>query len=149
MNTQIQTRRGAGFNLVEICIVMAIIGILTAVAVPAWQEQVRHARRTSAVSALGMIAARQARYLLENRRYAQDEDLFMTRPEGLGIPPELSEYYLLQIRPDASGYVATATVRMDTSQRLDETCHQLTLDATGLQQATSSSGVDTTRSCWG
>ena len=148
MNTQIQTRQGAGFNLVEICIMMAIVGILTAIAVPAWQEHVRHARRASAVSALSMIAARQAHYLLANRRYAQHAELFMARPDGLGIPPELGEFYFFEIMPDASGYLATATVRMDTLQRRDEICHQLALDATGLRQATSSTGTDTTRSCW-
>lgn len=148
MNAQIQTMRGAGFSLVELYIVIALIGILTAVAVPAWQEHVRHARRTSAVTTLSMIAARQARYLLEHRRYAQDAELFMARPAGLGIPRELTEYYVIEIRPDASGYLATATVRIDTSQRLDQLCHELTLDATGLQQAMSSTGVNTTGNCW-
>lgn len=45
-------RRSKGFSLVELMIVVAIVGILASVAVPAYSEYIRKARATEAVNIL-------------------------------------------------------------------------------------------------
>ncbi|MEZ5308450.1 MAG: prepilin-type N-terminal cleavage/methylation domain-containing protein [Pyrinomonadaceae bacterium] len=60
MNQKI--RRQAGFNLIELMIVIAIIAILIAVGVPAWQAMVKSGNETAAVQTLSTIRTLQAQY---------------------------------------------------------------------------------------
>ena len=74
----IAARRTAGFTLIELMIVVAIIGILVAIAYPSYQEHIRKSRRVDAKSAVLDLAARQERYFSVNNRYA-------TTPSDLGL----------------------------------------------------------------
>ena len=55
-----------GFTLIELMIVVAIIGILAAVALPAYQDYTGRAQATEALTATGGIRADMAIYLSEN-----------------------------------------------------------------------------------
>ncbi len=58
-----------GFTLMELMIVVAIIAILAAIAVPIYQDQVAQARRTDAEGALSSFANAMERYYTENNTY--------------------------------------------------------------------------------
>ena len=148
MTVRGSSRMLAGFSLVELYIVVALLGILMAIAVPTWQEHLRSARRDNALLTLAMIEARQARYLLENRRYAGQTELYSPRPNGLGLSAQAGAYYNFAIQPDPTGYLAVATTRADTPQRRDVLCYQLMLDATGLRRSMTQQGADSTERCW-
>ena len=60
----------AGFTLIELMIVVALIGVLAAVALPSYQDSVRKARRADARSALTVVAQLMERRNTERNSYA-------------------------------------------------------------------------------
>lgn len=60
----------AGFTLIEILIVVAIVGILAAVAVPAYNDYVIRGKLTEAFSRLGGLRIQAEQYFQDNRTYA-------------------------------------------------------------------------------
>ena len=65
-------RQNKGFTLVEIMVTVAIAAILASVAMPAYQDQIRKARRADGQSLLLDIAKQQERFLTENSTYTQN-----------------------------------------------------------------------------
>lgn len=62
-------RRTAGFTLIELMIVVAIIGILASIAFPSYQVYVIRTQRSAAQQFLMNISSRQEQYLLDARAY--------------------------------------------------------------------------------
>ena len=57
----------AGFSLIELMIVIAIIGLLIAVGVPAWSYMVKNGNETAAIETIKQISERQAQYASKRR----------------------------------------------------------------------------------
>lgn len=64
-------KKHLGFTLTELMIVVAIIGILAAIAYPSYQEQVRQSRRADAQAVLLELSQFMERYYTENNAYNQ------------------------------------------------------------------------------
>ena len=65
-----KTTSGRGFTLVELMIVVAIVGILVAVAYPSYQDQVRKTRRADGKTALLQSVQVAERFFTQNNSYA-------------------------------------------------------------------------------
>ena len=61
--------RGRGFTLVELALSIAILGVLVAIALPAYERYVERTRVAQAVLDLGAIASRITRHELDNREF--------------------------------------------------------------------------------
>lgn len=58
-----------GFTLVEVLVVVAIVGILSAIAIPQYSEYVRRGKVSEATGALGELRLRAEKYFSDNRTY--------------------------------------------------------------------------------
>lgn len=69
MNIRVADGLEKGFSLVELLVVVAIVGILSAVAVPQYQEYVMRGRLTEAQTGLANGRVRAEQYFQDNRKY--------------------------------------------------------------------------------
>lgn len=113
--------RPRGFTLIEVCLALAVVGILAAVAWPSQQAQLQRARRMDAIGALTRLQLAQEQFRLRHGRYSAKLDgLAAARsPEGL---------YQLAVADAATDTVTLiARARADGPQHGDRECRELTL----------------------
>lgn len=70
MVQHIHAKKSSGFTLIELVIAVAIIGIIAAIAIPAYQSQIRKARRSEALDQLLNITLSQEKFRANNPQYA-------------------------------------------------------------------------------
>lgn len=78
------TRNEKGFSIVELLIVVVIIGILAAVAVPALQRAVAAAENRSVHATMRTMSSAQATFFSQNQRFARLDELNRLNSNGLG-----------------------------------------------------------------
>lgn len=102
-------RNSRGFTLIELMVVIAIVGILAAIAIPLFTEQVAKSRRTEASQALGDLSLRQERYRTNNASYGTLAQLNLCGATATTCDTA-SGYYVLRVTAQsATGYTLTAT----------------------------------------
>lgn len=127
--------RMRGFTLIELMVVVVIVSILMALALPGYGYFMKKSRRGDAEATMMDIAQREQQYLNDARAYAPDVVTLNTT-----IPVDVSSYYTIQICQTAvpcaapggapPTFVVIATPIAGTAQAGDFT---LTLDNTGLR----------------
>jgi type IV pilus assembly protein PilE len=129
-----------GFTLIEVMITVAIVGILTAVALPSYLEHVRKGRRAEAQAYLQTVATRQQQFLVDTRAFVPLATL------GVAQPSTVARYYNVRLGADcpsaASGAAWVAgspptfcVMALPTADQAAERCGKLAIDQAGLKTA--------------
>src|SRR5579859_5641138 len=84
----------AGFTLIELMVTVLVATILLSIAIPAYQTQIRKARRTDARNALLDLAAREERYFSTANTYSQTASDLGYAAFGAATPIGSGYYYL-------------------------------------------------------
>lgn len=96
-------KRQTGFTLIELMIVVAVVGILAAIAYPSYLNYIEKSRRADAMNALAEIR-------IEQEKWRANNTTFTANLASLGISTESRDgHYDLSITTaDASGFTAEA-----------------------------------------
>ncbi len=95
----------AGFTLIEVMIVVAIVGILAAIAMPSYNEYVLRGRLTEATSTLAGHRVKMEQFYQDNRTYTGACDA-----GSIAATPAATQYFTFGCTiPDAETYSITAT----------------------------------------
>lgn len=142
-----------GFTLMELMIVVAIVGILAAIAYPAYQDYLTKTKRAIGTSALLQVSGLQEQYYLDNKQYADTltalgypgNPFFIDSNTNTFAATAGSMIYRISLVRDAArSYTLTATpVNQQASN--DTKCTTLTLDENGTKGHT---GAGSLSDCW-
>ena len=80
--TRLKPAKESGFTLIEVMLVVVILGILTAVAVPSFTRYLASSKRPEAIMFLSAIANAQEVYFTENEQFSDSFDALYMSIEG-------------------------------------------------------------------
>ena len=133
-----------GFTLLELLTVLVVVGILAALAVPAYRQHVMRVNRSEAMTLLLQLQGAEESHYLRHDAYTASLDA--APPAGLGMSAtSASNKYAVAIALAADGqsYIATATPL--GTQADDRECLAFSIDAPGRRAVTGTADI---RRCW-
>ncbi|MCK5662379.1 MAG: prepilin-type N-terminal cleavage/methylation domain-containing protein [Thiotrichaceae bacterium] len=143
-----------GYTLIEIIIVIAILGIIAAIAIPSYQSYVLKSKRSVAKNILLDVASRELSYRTDNKTYGDLSDLYGgTDKKYINDKVEISDasansLYSFEVSNISNTtYTITATYTSDSGQNKDIDCKSFIVTHDGVKTAINSSNA-TESSCW-
>ena len=124
----------SGFTLIELMVVVAVVAILVAVALPSYHESVRKGHRGQAKADLVDVAQQAERFRTVNNTYTG-----FSPPSDQSPVVGTAKYDIeVEITGDGAGFTATASPVSGSSQASDR-CGTLTINQAGTKWHTTGS----------
>ncbi len=105
MNTQMRKMQ-QGFTLIELMIVVAIIGILAAIAIPAYQDYTARAQMSEAMTLMGGAKTAYAEYRMQNGSAPTSNTV-----AGLALAASITGKYVASVDVAGTGGGIVATMK--------------------------------------
>jgi type IV pilus assembly protein PilE len=118
-------RRQAGFTLLELMIVVAVVAVLAMIGLPLYGEQIRKGKRAEAAQALGDLQLRQEGWRADHPLYGSMDDLTGSAGATTAFNTALKNYTVAVSGNNATAYTITATRKGDLAS--DPKCGNFTL----------------------
>ncbi|MFZ7335126.1 type IV pilin protein [Comamonas jiangduensis] len=142
-------RKQNGFTLIELMIVVAIIGILSAVAYPSYTEYIMRGHRADARAGLLQAQMWLERAATATGVYPTNANPALVLPAALSWANDGSKRYTISLSASTeTSYTLTAAPKTGSAQAYDK-CGTLTLTNTGTQGASLPTGSSMSAAeCW-
>ncbi|HTN50744.1 MAG TPA: type IV pilin protein [Burkholderiaceae bacterium] len=141
--------RAEGFTLIELVTVMAIVAILSAIAIPQYFQYIARGHRSEARATLTQAAQWMERWRTERNSYQDPANA----PNPPALPAALQNspasgnpMYNITVATPAPGQYTLSATPINPGPMANDACGTLTLDSTGLRGVTGPLDINT---CWG
>lgn len=129
--------RVSGFSLIEVMIVVAIIAILASIALPAYNDHQRKARRAAGTACATAAAQQMERFYTTALAY-DAAGTPTTAQLGNICEPDTLTFYTVGVAAGPKTYTVTMT---PTGKQSGDSCGNLTINQTGAK-------TPSTAGCW-
>ena len=143
--------RQQGVTLIELVVVMIIVGILAAVAIPSYRSYVLRSQRSDAKDALLALATQQEKHYLQCNTYGTSIAAATNCAAGevQGTAASKNGWYTLAIvGGNATTFTVRATAVNGQNQWQDTACRDFTVTQAGVRTARDSGTADNSAECW-
>lgn len=133
----------SGFTLVEILVVVALVGILSAIAVPMYGDYVTRSKISEAIAQLSDMRVKMEQFFLDNRTYQGACATGTVAP--LPVPPQVRyfTYTCPTLQPTTYSIVATG----NAAEGMGDFIYSIDQNNTRATQSVPSGWTQTT-TCW-
>lgn len=146
------TKREAGFTLIEVMIVVVIVAVLGAIAMPAYNDYILRSRLAEAYANLGDMATKLEQFYQDNRTYqgacAANTVAPLPPPQPPNVAPGQLKYFTITC---PAGNLTANTFLVQADGVGTTAGFQFKIDNTGLKQTTgvpAGTGYNTSNNCW-
>jgi type IV pilus assembly protein PilE len=144
--------RQLGVTLIELVVVMVIVGILAAVAIPSYRNYVMRSQRSDAKDALLAMATQQEKHYLLCNAYATAIANATSCADGELQGSDRSKNGWYEIATDSDDtarlFTVTAEAINGENQWNDRECRLFEIDQAGVRRSEDADGGDSTAECW-
>jgi type IV pilus assembly protein PilE len=129
-------KHAKGFTLIEILMVIALIGILASIAIPAYNNYVIRGKLVDASTQLASARINLEQFFQDNRTYAG------------GTCPSATKYFTFSCATTPTTYLVTATSNVNQGLGMNAGDYTYTIDYNNAKTTTKFAGTTTTSTCW-